>query len=317
MNLLSMAANISAYFQWDLAYRFLRRMPALNRRELIWRILETENVDSASFRIDGNIWNTPVTYGVPLVLFRSGGYQGEEVSAVIDWIRHQGLIQAGRDTIIDVGANIGTTSLPMLRGLGCRVFAVEPEPRNLYYLRKNLEDNGFSNQVSIAPRAILREPGTIRLLQPTDDPGGFCVNRPPVREELGQSIFNGGVDVQADRLDNVAREHGVDFARVAFIWSDTQGCEEDVMDTGAEFWSRGVPFYTEIEPLSLRRQGVLTTIAGVAARHFDRYIEAKDIVSKRGAAPVRPISEFAAYLKGLPEITTDVLFLPPSCKLKN
>lgn len=76
MNLLSMAANISAYFQWDLAYRFLRRMPALNRRELIWRILETENVDSASFRIDGNIWNTPVTYGVPLVLFRSGATRG-------------------------------------------------------------------------------------------------------------------------------------------------------------------------------------------------------------------------------------------------
>ncbi|MGJ5818492.1 FkbM family methyltransferase [Paludibaculum fermentans] len=316
MSLLSVATNISAYFQWDLAYRFLMRMPALNRRELAWRILQREHTDSASFRVDGFVWNAPVTLGVPLVLFRSGCFQGEEVCAMIDWIRHQELLQPGRDTIIDVGANIGTTSLPMIRGLGCRILAIEPEPRNLHFLRKNLEDNGLSNLACVAPCAILREPGTISLLQPTEDPGGFCVDRARIRAEMGQSALNGAVDVRADRLDSVATEQGFDFARIALVWSDTQGCEEDVMVTGAEFWSRGAPLYTEVEPLSLRRQGVYNTIAGVAAQHFDRYIEAKDIVSLGAAAPVHPICEFASYLANLPGINADVLFLPPNCQLK-
>ncbi|MBN9661308.1 MAG: FkbM family methyltransferase [Acidobacteria bacterium] len=317
MSLLGALGAISAYFRFDLAYRFLRRMPAYNRRELIWRIMADEHVDSACFRTNGFTWHVPMKLGLPLELFRSGDFQGQEVDALCEWIGHHGLLQAGRDTIIDVGANLGTTSVPIARRLGCRILAVEPAPLNLRFLEENLRANGCAAQVTVAPRAVLREPGVIQLLLPTDDPGGYCVDRGTVRAGLSEQALNSLVEARADRLDAIALESGVSVDQVALVWSDTQGCEAEVMETGVEFWSRGAPFYTEIEPLSLRRQGALDTFAGLAGRYFDRYIEAKDIVARRGAAPTHPIAEFAALLNGLPaDATVDVLFLPGNCRLK-
>lgn len=317
MSLLGAMGAISAYFHFDLAYRFLMRMPAFNRRELIWRVMAEEHVDSACFRTNGYTWNVPMKLGVPLELFRSGDFQGQEVEALCDWVRHHGLLQPGRDTIIDVGANLGTTTVPMIRHLGCRILAIEPAPGNLRFLEQNIQANGCGSHVTVAARAVLREPGVIQLLMPTDDPGGYCVDRAKVRDGLAAEALNSLVEARADRLDAIADESGVSLDQVALVWSDTQGCEAEVMETGSEFWSRGAPFYTEIEPLSLRRQGAFDTFASLAGQYFDRYIEAKDIVTRRGAAPTHPIAEFAGFLNGLAaDSTVDVLFLPASCRLK-
>lgn len=315
MNFLGAMGSLSAYFHFDLAFRFLKRMPEFNRRELVWRIFAEEQVDSACFRTDGFIWNTPMTLGIPLELFRSGGFQSKDVRALAAWIRRHGLLADGRDTLIDVGANIGTTTVLLARELACRVLAVEPEQTNLRFLRMNIEANGCGNQVTVAPYAVLREPGVIRLLKPKDDPGGFCVDRARARESVEALAIERSVEARADRLESIAQLHGVSADRVAAVWSDTQGCELEVMETGAAYWAAGAPFYTEIEPLSLRRQGAFDSIAACAARHFDHYLEALDLVRQGEAAPVHPIQQFPAFLKGLPaDSTLDVLFLPPNCK---
>ncbi|MGC4053920.1 MAG: FkbM family methyltransferase [Paludibaculum sp.] len=317
MSLLGSMASVSAYFHWDLLYRFLRRMPAFHRRELIWRVLAEEHVDSACFRTNGFVWNVPMKLGLPLELFRSGDFQGRQVEALSAWVRHHGLLAPGRDTIIDVGANLGTTTVPLIRHLGCRVLAVEPAPGNLRFLEMNIQANGYGEQVTIARRAILREPGVIGLLMPSDDPGGYCVDRGGMAAALPEKALDSRVEARADQLDSIVREAGIEPEQVALVWSDTQGCEAEVMETGAELWRRGTPFYTEIEPLSLRRQAAFEDFARLAAQHFDRYIEATDLVAHRGLAPSHAISEFPRFLGSLPDdASIDVLFLPDGCGLK-
>jgi FkbM family methyltransferase len=57
---------------------------------------------------------------------------------------------------LDIGANIGYTTLYMLRNVGKAgmVYAVEPDPRNLRLLIKNIEENNFTNRCEIIQCAI-------------------------------------------------------------------------------------------------------------------------------------------------------------------
>src|SRR5690349_476725 len=50
-------------------------------------------------------------------------------------------------TIVDIGGNIGATTLFLLKNLArARVYVYEPEPLNCELLRRNLEINGFSGR---------------------------------------------------------------------------------------------------------------------------------------------------------------------------
>lgn len=58
---------------------------------------------------------------------------------------------------LDLGANIGYTTLPMVDRVGAtgHVYAVEPDPHNLSFLTRNLIANGFTlNEVSVMPILI-------------------------------------------------------------------------------------------------------------------------------------------------------------------
>lgn len=68
----------------------------------------------------------------------------------------------GTKTILDIGGNIGMSALWFHEWLKPQGYAcVEPDPRNLEVLRKNLETNGL--QARVFPCAATAEPGRIRL----------------------------------------------------------------------------------------------------------------------------------------------------------
>jgi len=70
-----------------------------------------------------------------------------------DGYRELAFMQILKETVkpgmicIDLGANIGFTTLPMLRGTGPsgHVYAIEPDPRSYALLRANIEQNQYSN----------------------------------------------------------------------------------------------------------------------------------------------------------------------------
>jgi FkbM family methyltransferase len=65
------------------------------------------------------------------------------------------------DAVLDVGANVGFYSLLASRlvGDGGRVFAFEPLPRNLFYLRRHLDLNGAGN-VAVHAVAVAEATGS-------------------------------------------------------------------------------------------------------------------------------------------------------------
>ena len=84
----------------------------------------------------------------------SGTFERERVAAITSMIRPG-------DCVWDIGAHKGYITLAAARRAGPtgRVYAIEPGPPNLEYLRRHIEWNDVSN-VEIVPVAVSGEDGT-------------------------------------------------------------------------------------------------------------------------------------------------------------
>jgi FkbM family methyltransferase len=97
--------------------------------------------------------------GLVTILFETGGrMEPGTVSLIVSQL------QAG-DYAVDVGANVGTITLPMARkvGAGGRVLAVEPASRVATLLARTIALNGLSDRVSLSRVAAASAEGAAQL----------------------------------------------------------------------------------------------------------------------------------------------------------
>lgn len=125
------------------------------------------------------------------------------------------------DIVIDVGAHVGifTVKAAKLVGDSGLVVTIEPEPRNLALLQRNIESHSLTN-VKIVSKAALNEKGTVRLyLQDLS-----------VSHSLSRQSGD-YIEVEADSLDNIISKLELD--RVDFVKMDVEGAELETLK-GAE-----------------------------------------------------------------------------------
>jgi FkbM family methyltransferase len=290
--------------------RFLRVMSARRRRLLAWRSMEQSGVRAVTFERDGLVWTAQTGDDIGFLLFVEGAYQGEEMRALLAWMRRAGVLSGSRDVVIDAGANIGTTCIPIVRETGCRALAIEPVANNFLNLKNNVESNSLSARILLAKKAVSTLPGDVRMSL-TGTSGGHFVARDG-EVSLPDNLVTGYEDVEAGTLPGIIASAGLSLAEIAIVWADVQGCELAVIESGKTPWERGIPFWAEVEPRSLVRQGSLSAFAAGAAAHFDRFIDSRDLMRLGDKASPRPIGELAGLIEGIkPEqINTDILLLP-------
>jgi FkbM family methyltransferase len=124
-------------------------------------------------------------------------------------------------TVIDVGANIGayTLRLAKLVGANGNVIAIEPTSSNLFFLHRNVEENGFSN-VSIEAVALGAVDGEIEMSVAALNAGEHHVASP----EDGAASRE---IVEMVRLDDIVKKHGAPI--LSFVKIDVEGFEHDVL----------------------------------------------------------------------------------------
>lgn len=137
-------------------------------------------------------------------------------------------------TVIDVGANIGLSTI-MLARLTHHVVAYEPSPPNVAFLRRNLALNGITN-VEIRVAAVSNKPGVLRFHVAQFGAGSHVVTS----DYIGSATVP-TVDVSAVTLDDEAHPS------IAFIKIDAEGHEPDVLAGARRMLGRDRPLiYTEI-----------------------------------------------------------------------
>ena len=220
-----------------------------------------------------------------------GTHDPENVDNVIYALRERGIAP---DQIVDVGANIGTSTLELLSAYpDATAVSIEPHPDNYRLLRQNVIANGLEDRVRTVNVAVGDANGTVQLVVSASNPGDHRVGSPAPGSKI---------DVPIRRLDELAQPDGA-----TLLWIDVQGYEGHVFRGAGDF--RRCPALVEFWPFRLHEVG------GYAA-----FLEAVDgygtvLDARNGMRPAGDVDGCAQRLvdehaAGLDSGYTDLLLLP-------
>jgi FkbM family methyltransferase len=202
---------------------------------------------------------------------------------------------------LDIGANIGTTSIPAVTQWGAsRVLAVEPEAENFRLLRCNVILNDLDDRIDCVKHVVTNHSGPVTLEISASNSGDhrvqYVVFDP---EEPRSTVAADGVP-----LDDLIDQHGIDRGDIGLVWIDTQGHEGHVLDSAPKTLAARVPVLIEFCPYMLRRNAGLELLQRLIAEQFSFFVD----LEKPQKTPAVEISGLPAQYPGTH--STDLLLIP-------
>jgi len=150
--------------------------------------------------------------------------------------------------VLDIGANIGYFALieAKIVGNSGKVYAVEPDPRNLELLRKNVQINNLHN-VELFDCAISNRSGVENFyLSKTSSHNSLL----PISKKLGE------LKVRAYTVDDFLKENGIGW--IDAIRMDVEGAEGKIIDGASLTLEKAEVIFVEIHPQLIRLTGYST-----------------------------------------------------------
>ena len=139
------------------------------------------------------------------------------------------------DTVLDIGANIGCTSI-LFGSRARQVVSFEPSPSTYLLLEKNVKAAGLEN-VMLNNLGLGKNPGRFELtFSPNNRSGGFVSNQ--VTASAGHQVEA----IEIVRGDDFLRHAGI--GAIDFIKIDVEGFERDVIEGLRETLAASAPVVT-------------------------------------------------------------------------
>jgi FkbM family methyltransferase len=224
----------------------------------------------------------------------------------VEKVRRWSELRLGGGEMVDIGANIGTISIPAIQlGVATRIYAIEPELNNYSCLCRNIFDNSladviFPSRVAIssfngtAEMKVGANIGTHRLLAHSTSPSAS------------------GNQVVCVTLEVWGRRNHVDWRRVKFIKVDAQGAEGHILQGArAILQMRYVVWQIEFWPKGIAALGQkVKNVYGLLNEYFKEYI---DTGKGLRDSPRRPIESLRRYWEARypePSSFADLILFP-------
>ncbi|MEM9554805.1 MAG: FkbM family methyltransferase [Acidobacteriota bacterium] len=267
--------------------------------------VEIATIDGATERLHLLV-DASQTLGRDLLVH--GVFEPEETRLVLE------LLRPG-DVFVDVGANIGYFSVLAARRVGTTgaVLAIEPEPRNLALLRRNLERHALGETVTVAPVAVGEHPGTARFEVPSERTDARLAGDQTASSEISttKTTFDVEVTTLDDLVGTLTERTG---APPALVKIDIQGGEARCLEGFARTLADPTPppLLLELWPFGLERDGRST-----ARELFDRLHEhyglhayrlASADPAERGRVEVTSFDEIEPLCRGAWYASVNLLF---------
>ncbi len=231
---------------------------------------------------------------------------------------------------IDVGANIGTTTVSALRVNGfSTAVSCEPQPSSFRLLSANVALNELDEQVVAIEAGISDSVGTMRLVTvegtcnswvATSDEVVAAAQEARTRLEAanpGQELPAMGVDdVPVLTLDRLVEDGTIDLDLAGLLWIDAEGHEGHILRGATRLVETGVPMVFEFDPPNLEGRGDRETVHTVIEECYSHYVDLRrqwtELALPRFALrPVRELREYAERFLDpeVPGSFTDLLVL--------
>lgn len=251
-------------------------------------------------------------YGLSRVVFGQGSYEQDVMSYTIDLAgKYVGRVPLldGR-VFVDIGANIGTSTIPALKMFGAsQAVSIEPDAENYKFLRCNLIANDVEDRVRTLRVALSDKSGsgTLEFAE-----GSWGDHRIRTQAGLPDGIFLESTrptrTVPLTRFDDVVGELPIDLSQVGIVWMDVQGHEGHVLAGAATLRESDVPVAMEYWPYGLRRAGGLDLLHDAIAADYRTVVDIR--ASMAGAEAELPASDVAMLAQRYGDETyTDLLLL--------
>jgi FkbM family methyltransferase len=207
----------------------------------------------------------------------------------------------GRDTLLEVGANIGTGAVEAIHMHGFeRVIAFEPEPDNFKLLRMNAILNGVEDQVTMLPAAISDVEGTAILQVSSRNSGAHSLSGGDVKAI-------GSVEVPTLSFDGMAARGELDPDAASLLWMDIEGYEIHALMGASKLLERGVPIVMELNPPVLNAAGRADQLVPTLAGHYTHVIGMRELNKHVGRDAFRPVEAIMDLLADAETKAMDVL----------
>jgi FkbM family methyltransferase len=169
------------------------------------------------------------------------------------------------DTVfVDVGAYMGLYTVYACRRAR-RVLAVEPNPMALAYLKTNIALNNCHNTI-VVPKAVSDKREVVKLRIPRPARRGLIPTTASIVWSFGEALE---VDVEADTLDNIVDEVGLDAVDIVKI--DVEGAEGLVVKGAERTLRKAKAILVEIWPENIWIISYLQALGYRLTKVIDHY----------------------------------------------
>ena len=143
---------------------------------------------------------------------RDGIYEQDILKFILNFVKENSVY-------IDIGANIGLMSIPVLkRHSTCRVLSFEASPNTFSYLKKTREQSGFKNRWTIYNNAVSNSNEEMDFYTTTNADGAY-----ESIKDTKRVSFSGKIKVPGITIDEVWNK--LDKPLVSVIKSDIEGAD--------------------------------------------------------------------------------------------
>jgi FkbM family methyltransferase len=214
-----------------------------------------------------------------MTLFMGADHELDTLERVRAALEGRGVDPFTGRTIVDVGANIGTTTVGALTTLGMsRAVCLEPLPENLRLLRHNLLANGIADRAEVLDIALSDRPAAVEF---EIHPGNPSDARVRVAESAGADDAFGEsgwevVTVATRTFDDLVEEGTIALEDLGLVWVDAQGHEGHILVGAGKLLAAEVPIVLEFWPYGLRRAGGLERLTKTIEANYASVVDLED-----------------------------------------
>lgn len=283
----------------------IRRFQELRRRRARRRFIDSASrlVSAVGFAHEAGIVLCPADDRTILrkVFVRGGRSEFVVLERAVSTMRGRGLSAEG--TFLDIGANLGTTTLAALRFHGfSNVIAVEPDPANTRFLRAAVALNGLDQDVTVVEAAATDYVGRTAFAEAATGPLGRKSGRGRLRPDGERSVA-------AVTLDALAERGLYDPNDVGLVWLDVQGAEALALRGAERLVGARVPVVAAVRARRLAALDSLDAFRNLVKMNFRTLVDLRTPNLKPGWVPAeRPASDVDSVLAR--DESTDLLLLP-------
>ena len=237
------------------------------------------------------------------IVFMTGGYERIYMRTALQVMAENGVRVGGR-TFVDVGANIGTSTVDALVHFGFgRAACFEPDAANARLLRLNLVLNGLADRATVHQLALSDHDGDGWLRRSPHNSGDHRVG-------AGTTADVDGEAVGLARLDTLVASGDLDPGDIGLAWIDTQGHEAFVLAGAASLTTRRVPVLLEYSPAALNAVGAAARLEDVITGCYRTVVDVHRAAAGCRSSAVTPAHHFARLADRLHGVDhTDLLLL--------